>query len=183
VSAREALQHRWFRTAPDKHNAEAQDNISRRFTRENSFATTATFFGPDSRPGSRRPSRAPTLADPDSTCSRFPTLPRPSLSARSDVTRINGSLRVTAEDDTRSVRSDVTRWCGVLNTDDLRSDTRTSSPQSVHTCFTPVTDVDPDENQKDHVEGKVFRITRGGLQQAAWGEEAEYRLANRLTHM
>jgi len=42
VSAREALHHSWFRTAPDTHMAEAHAAIVRRFTSEATAATTVT---------------------------------------------------------------------------------------------------------------------------------------------
>lgn len=188
VSAREALQHRWFRTAPDNHNSEAQDNIIRRLTRETSFATTVTHFGPDSRPGSRRPSRAPSLVGADSIVPRCPTMLRPTLSIFSDSNlpsaRTHGSPRATTEDDARSVKSDVTRAYGsVLNTDNL--DGVRSEATSTWSLGAATSEAEGDANDpQDHAESKRFRITRGGLQRAAWGiGDDEYRLHDRLTHM
>jgi len=42
-SAREALHHRWFRTAPDRHNEEALSALVRRYTSEQTGASRMTY--------------------------------------------------------------------------------------------------------------------------------------------
>jgi serine/threonine protein kinase len=180
LSAREALDHDWFRTAPDRHNAEAHENIIRRATREGSvasYATTATQYL-----YSRAPSRA--------------TIPRPSLRTRnsessydtqSEATRINGIIRGSCEDD---LRTEITR-----QSVDTRSDVSqlsTSSHVNLDGCGPPRAqlphlighrdrmwgeektvkvalsqDSDDDDEEEVEVEDKVFRIARGGLQTPA----------------
>lgn len=165
VSAREALHHNWFRTAPDTHNAEAHDNIIRRITREDSFATTVTLL-----PGSRAPSRSVVRV----------TTARTALSASS-----------------HGMKSDTMQHS---SEEELESATRhSSSDHSVHTQHSPTkapSEADEahchrsarkcnhltvprlpvqDRCGKDDVEGKVFWITRGGLQQAAWSGDREVR--------
>lgn len=154
VSAREALDHGWFRTAPDRHNAEAHENIIRRVTREESVASYATTV--TQRPGSRVPSRA-TVHRP--TVRSF--ISRSSNGARSDATRFNGILG--KEDD---LRSEVTRHSSEVTLCCVSSHTASQEQVTLDDDGTATTQV---EDEKDSVDGKVFRITRGGLQQAAWG--------------
>jgi len=163
VSAREALQHQWFHTAPDNHNALAQDNIIRNWSRatRTSFATTATLFGVDSRPSSRRPSRAPSLTSPDALAPRPPrgTTPWPTSSI------IDSMSNNTGEEEPRS---DFTGVTGVLH---LPGEEWMSSGQTSHACISSLQAGLAEEDPKEDVEGKVFQIARGGLQQAAWTED------------
>jgi len=161
MSAREALHHDWFRTAPDTHNAQAHENIIRRVTREDSCSTTVTQF-----PNSNAPSRATVLR---------PTMP--SFHSTSNYSQ-RTTLCVAALADEDTLDSEMTR--SISNQSTLSCYSAANAPFDPNvTLLSRLStqresdEVDGKSRDSDEVEGKVFRITRGGLQQAAWGDDSD----------
>jgi serine/threonine protein kinase len=147
VSAREALQHNWFHTAPDTHNAVAQEAIMRRLTSETSFATSLAYL-----PGSHF------------SCGTRSTMhTQISRGTRSTVRTL-----LPVDDDDGDEDGDGTCSDQVSHEGNSRETNRGTIKGSMQLG----NDLESSLESKASVEGKVFQIARGGLQAAAWPRNA-----------
>lgn len=97
--------------------------------------------------------------------------------ARSDISRVAFVLHIPRDEDMRSEPDTLSPRSTIhsfpRSSRSARIGERDMSRSTIHSCLI-ASDADLDcKDPKEDVEGKVFRITRCGLQHAAWGADDE----------